>query len=97
MNTEKTSDRGGSYTKSTKVVDVINDLVFEEYGRLIFPVDQRIDDDLKLQDVDDILIWYNNVNPVFMIFIQRRKKRGIPRKKIPACFSSAVNEMQKQP
>lgn len=63
MNTEKTSDRGGSYTKSTKVVDVINDPVFEEYGRLIFPVDQRIDDDLKLQDVDDILIWYNNVNP----------------------------------
>ena len=119
VNTEKTSDRGGSYTKSTKVVDVINDPVFEEYGRLIFPVDQRIDDDLKLQDVDDILIWYNNVNPdktveianylktqaasgeqknrFFMIFIQRRKKRGIPRKKIPACFSSAVNEMQKQP
>ena len=63
VNTEKTSDRGGSYTKSTKVVDVINDPVFEEYGRLIFPVDQRIDDDLKLQDVDDILIWYNNVNP----------------------------------
>lgn len=63
MNTEKTSDKGGSYTKSTKVVDVINDPVFEEYGRLIFPVDQRIDDDLKLQDVDDILIWYNNVNP----------------------------------
>lgn len=62
MNTEKTSDKGGSYTKSTKVVDVINDPVFEEYGRLIFPVDQRIDDDLKLQDVDDILIWYNNVN-----------------------------------
>lgn len=30
---------------------------------MIFPVDQRIDDDLKLQDVDDILIWYNNVNP----------------------------------
>ena len=63
MNTEKTSDKGGSYTKSTKVVDVINDPVFEEYGRLIFPVDQRIDDDLKLHDVDDILIWYNNVNP----------------------------------
>ena len=63
VNTEKISDRGGSYTKSTKVVDVINDPVFEEYGRLIFPVDQRIDDDLKLQDVDDILIWYNNVNP----------------------------------
>ena len=95
MNTEKTSDRGGSYTKSTKVVDVINDLVFEEYGRLIFPVDQRIDDDLKLQDVDDNRQLPEN--RFFMIFIQRRKKRGIPRKKIPACFSSAVNEMQKQP
>ena len=48
---------------TTKVTDVINDPAFEDYGRLIFPVDRSIDGGLELQDVGDILIWYNNVNP----------------------------------
>lgn len=47
----------------TKVTDVINDPVFEDYGRLIFPVDRTIDDNLTLQDVGEILVWYHNVNP----------------------------------
>lgn len=51
------------YTLNTKAVDVINDPVFEDYGRLIFPVDRTIDEDLELQDMDEILVWYNNVNP----------------------------------
>ena len=42
---------------------MINDPVFEGYGRLLFPVDQVIDEDLELQDVGSILTWYNNVNP----------------------------------
>ncbi len=53
----------GEYTLNTKVTDVINDPAFEDYGRLIFPVDRSIDDSLELQDVGDILTWYNNVNP----------------------------------
>lgn len=44
-------------------MDVINDPVFGDYGRLIFPVDRTIDEDLELQDVGEILTWYNNVNP----------------------------------
>lgn len=51
-----------NYTGETKVADVISDPVFEDYGRLIFPVDQPIDEELELQDVDEILTWYNNVN-----------------------------------
>ncbi|OUN90996.1 hypothetical protein [Blautia sp. An46] len=51
------------YTLETKVMDVINDPVFGDYGRLIFPVDRTIDEDLELQDVGEILTWYNNVNP----------------------------------
>ena len=51
------------YTLTTKVVDVMNDPVFGDYGRLIFPADRTIDENLELQDVGDILIWYNNVNP----------------------------------
>lgn len=50
------------YTLETKVMDVINDPVFDDYGRLIFPVDRTIDEDLELQDVGEILTWYNNVN-----------------------------------
>lgn len=57
------SDGENAYTPETKVVDVINDPVFGDYGRLLFPVDRTIDEDLELQDVGDILIWYNNVNP----------------------------------
>ena len=60
---EVTSDSAEDYTLNTKVTDVINDPVFGDYGRLIFPVDRTIDEDLELQDVGDILIWYNNVNP----------------------------------
>lgn len=60
---EVTPDSAGDYTLNTKVTVVINDPVFGDYGRLIFPVDRTIDEDLELQDVGDILVWYNNVNP----------------------------------
>lgn len=52
-----------AYTLETKVEDVINDPAFGDYGRLIFPADRTIDDDLTLQDAGEILTWYNNVNP----------------------------------
>lgn len=52
-----------AYTLDTRVMDVINDPVFEGDGRLIFPVDRTIGEDLTLQDVGDILVWYHNVNP----------------------------------
>lgn len=42
---------------------MISDPVFGDYGRLIFPADRSIDEDLELQDLDEILMWYNNVNP----------------------------------
>ena len=47
----------------TKVRDVIDLPVFENYGRLIFPVDREIDDKLILENMDDILPWYNYINP----------------------------------
>ena len=56
-------DGEAAYTLETKVMDVINDPVFGGCGRLIFPADMSIDEELELQDVEDILIWYNNVNP----------------------------------
>ena len=52
-----------SYTADTKVKDVINDPVFGTYGRLIFPVNMTIDDNLKLRNVKQILPWYSEVKP----------------------------------
>ena len=44
---------GADYTLTTKAVDVISDPVFEDYGRLIFPVDRTISDGLELRDVGE--------------------------------------------
>lgn len=50
-------------TRDTLVRDVMNDPVFEDYGRLLFPVDLTIPQDMTLEDVGDILVWYHYVNP----------------------------------
>lgn len=60
---ENRMDDNGEFTLQTKVTDVIKDPVFEDYGRLIFPADVSISNNLELQDIEDILMWYNNVNP----------------------------------
>jgi len=50
-------------TSATYVRDVINNPVFGKYGRLIFPVDRPLRDDLTLKDMDEVLVWYNDINP----------------------------------
>lgn len=55
--------KNGYFTTETKIKSVIDDPVFEDYGRLIFPVDMTIDDSLKLKDVKQILPWYSEVSP----------------------------------
>lgn len=62
-NTESDTPQFTPYDLHSKVVDVMADPVFGDYGRLIFPVDMNIDDDLELEDVEDILPWYSEVNP----------------------------------
>lgn len=51
------------FTEDTTVWDVINDPVFADYGRLIFPADKSIDKNLTLGNVGNILTWYSYVNP----------------------------------
>ena len=53
----------GPVTHDTLVRDVMDDPVFEDYGRLLFPVDLTIPQDMTLEDVGDLLIWYHDVNP----------------------------------
>lgn len=50
-------------TKETRVQDVIDNSVFGEYGRLIFPADRTISSELTLENVGDILTWYTHINP----------------------------------
>lgn len=51
------------FTLDTRVKEVMDAPVFQPYGRLIFPVDMRVDDTLTLKDVEDILPWYSEINP----------------------------------
>lgn len=50
----------GAYTTDTAIADVINDPVFEDYGRLIFPVDEGYYGGDTLGALD--LVWYNNID-----------------------------------
>ena len=52
-----------SFTKDTLVYDVINNNSFKGFGDLIFPVDRTIDKNMTLEEVGDIYIWYNYINP----------------------------------
>ena len=61
-NNDSLYDIKGGYTAKSRISDVINDPVFEDYGRLIFPTDFKIDDDLKLSEVSSIMPWYSEVN-----------------------------------
>lgn len=62
VNAEMAGDEA-MYTADTKVWDVIHDPAFGFYGRLIFPADRSVRDDLTLGNVGDILTWYSYVNP----------------------------------
>ena len=61
-NMQSDKDSNNKYTKNTRVIDVINDEAFGNYGRLIFPVDMRISNDLTLENISSILPWYSEIN-----------------------------------
>lgn len=49
------------YTLDTKIAEVANDPVFEDYGRLLFPVDDRYYSGETLSDLS--LTWYSHIDP----------------------------------
>ncbi len=49
------------YSRDTRISDVINDPVFGDYGRLIFPVNEGYYSGNTLGDLR--LTWYNNIDP----------------------------------
>ena len=54
-------NRTEGYTVDTKISDVINDPVFGNYGRLIFPANEGYYSGTTLKDLR--LTWYSNIDP----------------------------------
>lgn len=57
-----TTETETAFTGDSRVQDVMRDPAFAGFGRLIFPVDMRIDNALTLKNVEEILPWYSEVN-----------------------------------
>ena len=55
------ADADDSYTATTAIYDVMNDPVFGDYGRLIFPVDNWYYSGDTLGDLQ--LTYYSNIDP----------------------------------
>lgn len=51
------------FTSDTKIYDVINNDSFQDFGRLIFPIDRSIAEDMTLEESENLYIWYNYINP----------------------------------
>ncbi len=50
------------FNKSTTVGEVMKNISFEGFGNLIFPVDRDFDENTRLDNIDDIYVWYNYIN-----------------------------------
>ena len=63
------------YTRKTKISDVINDEVFGDYGRLIFPVESGYYSGNTLENLN--LAWYNNIDPDTTVEIVNYMKSSV--------------------
>lgn len=70
-------DEGEPFTLETRIRDVIQDPVFEDFGRLIFPVDLGLEETLTLKEAGDRLVWYSYVNPERTVSIVNEMKSRV--------------------
>ena len=49
--------------KNTNIIDVINNPIFSNYGRYLFPLHKHISSSLTIENLDSIYTWYNFMNP----------------------------------
>lgn len=63
----KTASEAEPYTADTKIRDVINDPIFGDFGRLIFPVNDGYYSGDTLKNLR--LTWYNNINAAHTVEI----------------------------
>lgn len=52
------------YTRSSTVEDVLSDPYFEDFGRLLFPVDIAVSEDMTLAEISSssVYVWYNYID-----------------------------------
>lgn len=52
------------FTKDTTVGEIKNNPVFGDFGRLLFPVDRTVSDDMTLEDISSssVYVWYNYID-----------------------------------
>lgn len=63
---ENNNALNGNYvpaTASTTVSEIINDSNFEDFGRLLFPVDRSVSTDMTLADISssNVYVWYSEI------------------------------------
>lgn len=49
--------------KNTKIIDIINNPIFGNFGRYIFPIHKHISSSLTIENLSSIYTWYNYMNP----------------------------------
>lgn len=52
-----------SFSRSSKIMDVIENDSFSGFGHLLFPVDRSIDKNMTLEEAKDLYVWYQYMNP----------------------------------
>ena len=72
---QTTQSGNDPYTVDTPISEVINDPVFEGYGRLIFPVDDSYSSGDTLGKLQ--LTWYNNIDPDKTVEIANYMKSSV--------------------
>lgn len=70
----------GNYTPvtaNTTVSEIINDSDFEDFGRLLFPVNRSISTDMTLNDISSssVYVWYSGIKPDTTVEIINRLKK----------------------
>jgi len=65
--------------RKTKIIDIIKNPIFENYGRYIFPIHRQISSSLTIENLDSIYTWYNYMKPertieIINYFITQIKK-----------------------
>ena len=63
LNTGDYKSLKNSFTKMTKVAEILDDSAFTGYARLLFPTDLNIREEMNLDDISnsDTYIWYSNI------------------------------------
>ncbi len=74
---ESNTEKIGMFAMDSTVADVINDPVFEGFGRLLFPVDRSVDTSMTLEEISNsgVYVWYSNIRPEKTVEILNELKR----------------------